>query len=108
MQCRVVSCDKRIFFRTLSFCCKANFRSVKIRGYFFHEIVRVASSPKVRFEVDDVVIECRILQRRCFEEVSGLHFLLVPAFLTPVGGRKKNVYWKVSAGKCVRMSRIPV
>ena len=34
-----------------------DFRSAKIRGYFFNEIVRVASSPKVRFEVDDVVIE---------------------------------------------------
>ena len=48
---------ERILFRTLLFCCKADFRSVKIRGYFFNEIVGVASSPKVRFEVDDVVIE---------------------------------------------------
>ena len=58
-QRRVVSCDKkkRILFCTLSFCCKSDFRSVKIRGYFFNEIVRVASSPKVRFEVVDVVIE---------------------------------------------------
>ena len=45
---------ERILFRTLSFCCK---KSVKIRGYFFNEIVRAASSPKVRFEMDDVVIE---------------------------------------------------
>ena len=43
---------ERILFRTL-----LHFRSVKIRGYFFNEIVGVASSPKVRFEVDDVVIE---------------------------------------------------
>ena len=48
---------ERILFRTLSFCCKADFRSVKLRGYFFNEIVGVASSPKVRFEVDDVVTE---------------------------------------------------
>ena len=48
---------ERILFRTLSFCCKPDFHSAKIRGYFFNEIVRVASSPKVRFEVDDVVIE---------------------------------------------------
>ena len=39
-----------------------------------------------------------ILQRRCFEEVLRASLLLVPAFLTPVGSRKKNVYWKVSAG----------
>ena len=48
---------ERILFRTLSFCCKADLQSAKIRGYFFNEIVRVASSPKVHFEVDDVVIE---------------------------------------------------
>ena len=48
---------ERTLFRTLSFCCKPDFHSAKIRGYFFNEIVRVASSPKVRFEADDVVIE---------------------------------------------------
>ena len=54
----MVSCDKRKnFVSHSSFCCKPDFRSAKIRGYFFNEIVRVASSPKVRFEVDDVVIE---------------------------------------------------
>ena len=56
---------ERILFRTLLFCCKADFRSVNIRGYFFNEIVGETSSPKVRFEVDDVVIEW-ILQRSCF------------------------------------------
>ena len=48
---------ERILFRTLLFCCKVDFRSVKIRGYFFNEIVGVASRPKARFEVDDVLIE---------------------------------------------------
>ena len=48
---------ERILFRTLLFCCKADFRSVKIRSYFFNEIAGLASSPKARFEVDDVVIE---------------------------------------------------
>ena len=60
-QRRVVVTKEIILFRTLLFCSKADFRSVKIRSSFFNEIVRVASSPKVRFEVDDVVIEwfCR-------------------------------------------------
>ena len=47
---------ERILFRPLLLCCKADFRSIKIKGYFFNGIVRVASSPKVQFEVDDVVI----------------------------------------------------
>ena len=49
--------NERILFCTLLFCCEADFRSVKIRGYFFNEIVGVASGLKVRFEVADVVIE---------------------------------------------------
>ena len=55
----MVSCDKRKNFvsHSVLFCCKANFDSVKIRGYFFNEIAGLASSPKARFEVDDVVIE---------------------------------------------------
>ena len=32
-------------------------------------------------------------------------FIFFSPFLTPVGGRKKNVYWKVSVGlQCMQMS----
>ena len=60
---------ERILFRTLLFCCKADFRSVKIRGYFFNEIVGLASSPKARANVKDsrclIVESLRLLRTNC-------------------------------------------
>ena len=49
----------RIFFRTLLFFCKPDFRSVNLTSevIFFYEIVRVTSSAKAFFEVVDVLIE---------------------------------------------------
>ena len=68
-------------------------------------MVGVASSPKVRFEVEDVVIIKNDLAEELFLRSLRASFLM-SLYLTPVGGRKKNVYWKVSVGlKCVRMSR---
>ena len=50
----------RILFRTFSFCCKANFRSVNLKiseVIFFNEIVLIASCLKARFEVGGIAIE---------------------------------------------------
>ena len=49
----------RISFRTFSFCCKADFRSVNLISevIFFNEILLIASCLKGRLEVGGIAIE---------------------------------------------------
>ena len=49
----------RILFRTFSFCCKADFRSVNLTSevIFFNEIVLIASCLKAHFEAGGIAIE---------------------------------------------------
>ena len=60
-QHRVVSYMKkeRISFRTFSFFLESRppFSEFNLRGYFFNEIVLIASCLKAHFEVGDIVIE---------------------------------------------------
>ena len=64
----------RILFRTFSFCCKADFRSVNLISevIFFNELVLIASCLKARFEVGGIAMNKMISLSSWFSEVSAI------------------------------------